>query len=151
MKKLLAVIAVTLMGHFVFAQEQKQTDVNKDKSAKEFKRHDRANRHAKMEMMKALNLNETQKTQLKEMRKAQKEKRNAIMNDSKLTEDQKREQIKELQKTNAAGMQSVLTDEQKATMKAHREKMKAEKKEHHHEQHMKGMKADKSKEVSPAQ
>jgi hypothetical protein len=85
------------------------------------------------------------------MRTAQKEKRNAIMNDSKLTGDQRKEQLKELHKTNAASMQSILTEEQKATMKAHREKMKAEKKDHHHGKHRKEVKDSKPTEIQPAQ
>ena len=62
------------------------------------------------------------------MKTANKEKKEAIKNNSSLTEEQKKEQLKALHQEQKNGMQSVLNDEQKAKMKEIRAKMKEEKK-----------------------
>ena len=126
MKKMFVLVAITVIGHLAFAQAPKETEINKTKPDTEHKKYHKGHRHEKMEMMKALNLTEAQKNQMKEMKMANKEKRTAILNNSSLTEDQKKDQLKELNKASAENMQSILTDEQKVKMKEAREKMKAE-------------------------
>lgn len=78
--------------------------------------------------MKELNMTDDQKAKMKEMKEANKAKKEAIINDSKLTEDQKKQQLKDLHKAGAKDMQGVLTDEQKAKMKEMKAKRKGERK-----------------------
>ena len=125
MKKMFVLIAVTIMSQFVFAQEKQDTIVNKSGQGI-FNKHHKGNMHDKKEMMKTLNLTETQKTQLKEMRMANKEKKDAILKDSNLTEEQKHGKLKELHESNTKAMQSIFTEEQKTKMKAAKEIMKSE-------------------------
>jgi Spy/CpxP family protein refolding chaperone len=136
MKKMFVLVAVTIMSQFAFAQEKQDSTLNR-KTPGMFKKHHRGNRHDKSEMMKDLNLSETQKTQLKEMRMANKEKKDAILKDSNLTQEQKKEKMKELHDSNAKGMQSIFTEEQKAKMKAGKAKMRETKQ---HDPNWKGRK-----------
>jgi hypothetical protein len=130
MKKIFLLTSVAVMCQLAFAQEQKETQIDKGSPGTEYKKHDKGGRQKRMEMMKTLNLSETQKARMKDMRMANKEKRDLILNDSKLTGDQKHEQLKKLHKANGESMQSVFTDEQKEKLKATREKMRAERKNH---------------------
>lgn len=52
------------------------------------------------------------------MQQANKSKREKIMNDEALTEDQKHYKLKEIKKEGAYNLQGILNDEQKAKMKA---------------------------------
>jgi Spy/CpxP family protein refolding chaperone len=75
-------------------------------------------------MMDNLNLTADQKAQLKTMREDAKQQREAIQNDASLTQDQKKEKMKELHKTQSEKMNSILTPEQQATWKANMQQMK---------------------------
>ena len=79
-------------------------------------------------MMDNLNLTADQKAQLKTMREDAKQQREAIQNDASLTQDQKKEKMKELHKTQSEKMNSILTPEQQATWKANMQQMKENKK-----------------------
>ena len=125
MKKMFVLIAVTIMSQFVFAQEKQDTILNRPAGGI-FQKHNKGQRHDKKEMMKDLNLSETQQVQLKEMRMVNKEKRDAILKDSNLTEEQKHDKLKALHESNTKSMQSIFTEEQKVKMKAAKEKMKSE-------------------------
>ena len=78
------------------------------------------------------------------MRIADKEKRETILNDSKLTKEQKQDQVQQLNKARANSVQSILTEEQKVKMKAAKEKMKAERKNDPEWRHHKEMKERKT-------
>ncbi len=125
MKKIIAILAVVFMSQLAIAQENATTGTKKAKS--ERKMHHKGGKHKK-EMMKALNLNDEQKGRLKEMKTAHKQKMEAIKNNSSLTDEQKKEQMKALRTEQRNGMQSVLNDEQKQKMKDMRAKMKEDKK-----------------------
>lgn len=75
--------------------------------------------------MKSLGLSDSQKAQLKGIREDAKKQRDAIKNDSSLSENQKKAKLKELRTATRGKVDSVLTPEQ-------REKMKQLRKEHHH-------------------
>lgn len=125
MKKIIAILAVAFMSQLAIAQENASPEMKKANS--ERKMHHKKGKHKK-EMMKSLNLSDEQKGRLKELKTANKQKREAIRNNSSLTEAQKKEQLKALKQEQRNGMQSVLNDEQKQKMKEMREKMKDEKK-----------------------
>ena len=150
MKKMFVLIAVVTVSQLIFAQEKQDTAINKARPGM-FKKYHKGGRHADGAMMKELNLNEDQKKQLKEMMTAGKEKRDAILNDYKLTEQQKRDQLKELHEERAKNMQGILTEEQQTKMKAAKEKMKAERKNHPERKRHKKMPESKTTEIQPVQ
>lgn len=85
---------------------------------KEWKGHKGNKGHNDHEMMKGLNLTEAQKTELKANREMIKEKREAIKNDSTLSQDQKKEKMQELHKSQQEKLNKILTPEQKSKMNA---------------------------------
>jgi len=78
------------------------------------RKHDR---HDRKKAMKELNLNEEQKSKMKEIGEAQKEKKAAIERNAALTEEQKKTQLKELKMDGAKKVNGVLNDEQKKKMR----------------------------------
>jgi Spy/CpxP family protein refolding chaperone len=152
MKKMFVLMVASMMSHFVIAQVNEGAEASSNKTNPFLpadKGHHRGDRHARKEMMKALNLSEEQKSQLKEMRIADKEKRSAILNDSKLSEEQKHQQLRELHNEQARNMQGILTDNQKAKMKEARGKMRSEYKTNPDKIHPKRMQDDKSPATEP--
>jgi len=67
-----------------------------------------------------LNLTEEQSAKLKKSREEMQQKLKSIKENKALSDEQKKEQVKEAMKKQRESMQSVLTDEQKAKMKADR-------------------------------
>ena len=59
---------------------------------------------------------------------ANKEKRDAILSNSSLSETQKREQLKEMHKAQAQHLESLLTNEQKAKLKTMKDQRKNDRK-----------------------
>ena len=82
------------------------------------KKMDRSNRK---DLLKDLDLSREQKIKLKEIRQGNKTKKEAIENNSQLSEDEKKKQLRELQKEQAKSIQAILTDEQKEKFKAKRQ------------------------------
>lgn len=73
-------------------------------------------------MMKdQLGLSADQKTQMKALQQEMKQQRDAIINDANLTADQKKEKMKALHQSQMQKMNSILTPEQQAKMKAFRD------------------------------
>lgn len=125
MKKLLFILAITMASQFTFAQSVPET--GKEKPGRGY--HQKKMRHHK-EMMKQLNLTEDQQKQMKTLRESNKVKRDAIKNDATLTDEQKKEQLKSLRKSQKDQLQSLLNEEQKKKMEEIKMKKKAEKKNH---------------------
>lgn len=136
MKRIFVVLAITCISQLVSAQEKENAPAEQNKANTEQGFHKRG-KHKKDAMMKKLNLSEDQKAKLKEMRDANKSKRDAINNDGKLTDEQKKEKMKALKEEQKKNMQGVLTDDQKTKMKEMKVKMKEEKKDR---KKMKGIK-----------
>ncbi len=135
MKRILVLLVVIVMGQLTFAQVKApaETELGKSKNpaTAENKKHHKMDKQARKAMMKELNLSADQKAKLKEMNEANKGKKDAIANDPKLSEEQKKEQLKDIRKAEAKNMQGVLTDDQKKKMKELKEKRKSEGKGHH--------------------
>jgi|GEM_PF-913310 len=153
MKKVMVFMLAVFMGQLVFAQDAKPAEMNKtgEREMPGGKGRHKMHKHEKREMMKQLNLSEEQKTKLKEMNAGNKEKKQAILNDTKLTEEQKKEQLRAIKKEQATNMQTVLTDEQKAKMKEVRLKMKEERKNRKGIKTKKAETEAKATEAAPAQ
>ena len=78
------------------------------------------------EAVKQLNLNDDQKDKLKEVFAGSRSKRESIMNDSSLTDDQKREKMKLLHQDTMSKVNHILTPDQQEQLK---EKLAAAKSE----------------------
>ena len=74
----------------------------------------------KGEGMKQLNLSQDQQAKMKELRTKMQEKSAAIKNNTQLTEEQKKQQMKDLRVKNMEQMNKVLTPEQRMKMKENR-------------------------------
>lgn len=128
MKKMFVLMAVTAICQMGFSQQNPPTENNlKTETGTGYMRNHKE-KHDRRKMMSELNLTSDQKTKLKEMRMANKQKKDAIMNNSSLSETQKREQLKDLHKEHAKGLENVLTDDQKAKMKSMKDQWKNDKK-----------------------
>lgn len=146
MKRILFLLVVTVMSQVALAQVKAPAETELNKSSNpataENKKHHKIGKHAKMAMMKELNLSDEQKAKLKEAGDANKAKKEAILSDSKLTEEQKHEQLKEMHKSESKNMKGLLTDEQKKKMKEFKVKRKAERKNNPGKREKKGEMSD---------
>lgn len=75
-------------------------------------------------LMKDLNLTDAQKSQMKANSESMKQQRQAISNDASLSQDQKKAKMQELHKTQKDQMNSILTADQKAKLKADKQNRK---------------------------
>lgn len=93
-----------------------------------------------------LNMTAEQKQKMKENQENLKTQRQAIQNDASLTADQKKSKMMDLQKATREKNESILTADQKATMKANQEEMRSENrmKDQKEMNDQKGMKGDKN-------
>ncbi len=121
------ILALLLSSIISFAQIERKPapakpadSVANDKPAGQM---DKANRR---DLLKDLDLSREQKIKLKEIRQANKTKKEAIENNSQLPEDEKKKQLRELQKEQAKSIQAILTDEQKEKFRAKRREMMQE-------------------------
>ena len=115
MKKLLAIaLSFSLFALNVNAQVTRNVD-----PSQKFQRDSSHRRGDKM--MKDLDLTDAQKAQLKANREDMKQQSDAIKNDASLTQDQKREKMRELHKSQKDKMNAVLTPDQKTKIQADRQ------------------------------
>lgn len=83
--------------------------------------HGMKNQGMKGEGMKQLDLSQDQQAKMKDLRTKMQEESAAIKNNSKLTEEQKKQQMKDLRRKNMDEMNKVLTPEQRMKMKENRD------------------------------
>jgi Spy/CpxP family protein refolding chaperone len=101
MKK--TIIVAALFAAFSFTAQAQETG--------------KGHRHGGGKVYQQLNLTSEQKESFKNIHKDAKEKREAIRNNSSLTESQKQEQYKQLKKDQHAKTEALLTNEQKTKLK----------------------------------
>ncbi|MEO5889537.1 MAG: hypothetical protein ABIQ31_04750 [Ferruginibacter sp.] len=124
MRKILILLLCAFMACGTFAQVQRKVaPTNKIADSTLNEEGDSTNKfegRAKLKAMKELNLTKEQKSKLKEMRQANQSKKEEIINDGSLTEDQKQEKLKQIKRAAAMNLQGILSDEQKTKLKAMR-------------------------------
>ncbi len=104
-----------------FAQvERKPSPVKQADSVSGNAAGNKTDKGSRKDMIKELDLTKEQKGKLKEIRQANMAKKEAIENNSQLSEDEKKKQLRDLQKEQAQNIQAVLTDQQKEKFKAKR-------------------------------
>ena len=118
MYKIWMVLALAFIGTGINAQVQRKVaDTNSTKNIavnEEMDNSEKAGiRMNQLKALKELNLTREQKRKLKEMKQASQFKKDAILNDTELTEIEKQEKMKQVKRSAAVNLQSILTDEQK--------------------------------------
>jgi len=81
----------------------------------------KVDKQSRKERMKELNLTREQKGKMKEIMQSGKTSKNAIENNAQLSDQEKKKQLRELQKEQAFKVQAILTPEQREKFKASRE------------------------------
>lgn len=102
------------MQSFLTADQKAQIEKDKVEGKKKF---EAKTKERGSKMKTDLGLTDAQAAQLKKNREATQQKMKFIKEDSKMTEEQKKEQIKELMKAQKESMKSILTEEQLKKMK----------------------------------
>lgn len=123
MKKLLSIaLGFSLFALTANAQVERKADPSQKVQ--------RADAHKKDgKMMKDLNLTQEQKDQMKAFHQSMKQQRDAIKNDASLSQEQKKQKMQELNKTQKEKMNSILTTEQQQKMKTERKEWKEKNKD----------------------
>ena len=121
MKISLIAFIFSLVTYSASAQiERKPVAIKKD-SSQTFTDDGKADKQSRKERMKELNLTREQKGKMKEIMQSGKVAKDAIENDAKLSEEDKKKQKRELQKAQMLKIQAILTPEQLEKFKASRQ------------------------------
>lgn len=122
MKKIIAVLIFAFSIGAGFAQVQRTVT---KKSSADTGAYAKKDKQSMKKDMKALNLTKEQRGQLKSMKQENKAAKENIENDATLTEQQKKEKIKNMRRQNADKMKSILTEEQRGKLKEMRRNKRA--------------------------
>lgn len=122
MRKLLFPLLFCFMGFSLFAQVQRKTtgDNKVTTAAEEDQRKtstELSNIGSKLKLVRELNLTADQKLRLKEIKQANKARKDEIMNNETLSENQKQERLKEIKISSASKFRGILTEEQRLKFK----------------------------------
>jgi len=120
MKISLIVLVLSLATITASAQIERQTVVVKKDSAQTATNDNKADKQSRKERFKELDLTKEQKGKLKEIMQSGKAAKEAIESNTQLSEDDKKKQLRELQKSQAQKIQAMLTPEQREKFKASR-------------------------------
>jgi Spy/CpxP family protein refolding chaperone len=118
MKIPIIVIVLSLAALSSSAQIERKPAVIKTDSAQAVKPVKEADQQSRKDRLKDLYLTREQKMKLKEIREANKTAKDAIENNAQLSEQDKKKQLRELQKEQAQKVQAILTPEQREKFKA---------------------------------
>ena len=127
MKKLMIVLALSAVTGSAMAQLER---ARKPKTASDTTSTGAAvamkdDKQSQKDMIRELNLTKEQKGKFKEIRQNMKAKKEAIENDDKLSDTEKKEKLRELRKEQMKATDSILNEEQREKMKQMRkDKMK---------------------------
>ncbi len=126
MKKWSFALLMSMIAQGSFAQVQRNVTPKKDSTEMAMqgetanKENGQSKKETKTQMIRSLNLSKEQREKFKEIRQANKEKKESIASNDQLTENQKKDQLKELHKEAAMNMNSILSEEQRDKVKAMR-------------------------------
>lgn len=118
MKRGVLVPALTLISLLSFAQVERKT-VLKDQadsvSTASFK--EQAGKNDRKQMIKDLHLTREQQAKMKEIHQSGRSKKEALLNDNKLTNDERQVKLRALQKEQFDSTMRILNDEQQQKMR----------------------------------
>ena len=118
MKMPLILTAFILMSLFTSAQIERKPMKVKSDSTSAASPGVETGKPNREEIFKELDLTREQRIKLKEIRQSNKEAKDAVENNTGLSDQDKKKQLRELQKAQAEKVQAILTDEQKAKFRA---------------------------------
>lgn len=122
MKISILFIAFLSVSLFSAAQIERKPTVVKVDSATTTAATDKSiDKQSRRDLLKDLDLTKEQRSKLKEIRQANQATKEAIENNTKLSEEEKKKQLRALQKEQAQKIQSILTEEQKLKFKEGRQ------------------------------
>jgi len=119
--KIYVIIFLLLMSTLpVSAQIERRPVAAKADSAKTVDPNEKANKQSRKERIKDLDLTKEQRIKMKEINQAGKAAKDAIDNNASLSDQEKKKQLRELNKDQAQKIQAILTPEQREKFKANR-------------------------------
>jgi len=120
--KTLLLVSLLTTGSFVAMAQVERTPVPATGQTESVRQNTKDDQPKFRDLLKQLNLTRKQQTQLKQLRADQQSQKTAIENNEQLTGEEKKKQLRELQKKHMINIQSILTDEQKEKLKTLRQK-----------------------------
>ncbi len=121
MKSSLIFLIVLLTSISASAQIERKSTLNKSDTTQNMGAGSKADKQSRKERMKELNLTKEQRGKMKEITQSGKASKDAIENNVQLSDQDKKKQLRELQKTQAQKVQAILTPEQLEKFKASRQ------------------------------
>lgn len=121
MKIPLIVLTLSLGTLSSSAQIERKPALIKTDSVQAVRSGTEADQQSRKDRLKELDLSREQKMKLKEIREANKTAKEAIENNTQLTEQDKKKQLRTLQKEQAKQVQAILTPEQREKFKSSRQ------------------------------
>jgi len=116
MKKIVVCAAFLSISILSMAQIKRTPNIRTDSSGLVVNP-DAKRGEGQMQLLKELDLTREQKGKLKELHQANKIKKEEIDNDTKLSDTEKQQKLKQLRQEQMQGTMSILTDEQKQKLK----------------------------------
>ena len=114
-----AIILLIFLGSLSStAQIERKTESIKSDSANNSQVDNKKNKQTQKDRLEELDLTKEQKGKLKEIRQSGKAAKDAIENNTQLSETEKKKQLRTLKMEQAQKVQGILTEEQKAKLKA---------------------------------
>jgi len=120
MKLYASFLIVLLITVSASAQVERKSVVVKPDSAQANATENKVDKQGRKERLKELDLTREQKAKMKEIMQSGKAAKEAIDNNAQLSEQDKKKQLRELQKAQALKVQAILTPEQREKFKASR-------------------------------
>ena len=111
-------LSLTFIASTASAQIERKPVVVKSDSVQITRKGNNGQQQSRKERYKELNLTREQKGMMKELMQANKSAKEAIANNTQLSEQDKQKQIRALQKVQMQQIQAILTPEQRETFKA---------------------------------
>lgn len=121
MKYTVILFSFLLFSVFASAQIERKPAITKADSASTTSSSGKMNKQSKKDRIKDLDLTKEQKMKMREIKQSGKATKESIENNTSLSEEDKKEQLRALQIEQAQKIQEILTDEQKAKFKAGRQ------------------------------
>lgn len=121
MKYTVILFSFLLFSVFASAQIERKPAITKADSASTTSSSGKMNKQSKKDRIKDLDLTKEQKMKMREIKQSGKSTKESIENNTSLSEEDKKEQLRALQIEQAQKIQEILTDEQKAKFKAGRQ------------------------------
>lgn len=118
MKYTFIILALLLGNLSLCAQIEREPMSGKKDTIYSTASNEKNNKKGRKERMKELNLTKDQKDKMKEIMQAGKAAKDAIQNNAQLSDQDKKKQMRELQKEQALKVQAILTPEQREKFKA---------------------------------